>query len=143
MAVTVHQIECDAFDIEGPLGHEDRCGPASDTCPRGQVAGVAAHDLKHHEPVVGCRGRVQAINRVGGHVERGIEPDADIGSPDIVVDRLRNRHHGESCVVNHLASHHGAVSADRDESLHSVSIEAFDQRLRTIFSKSGMASRSA
>ena len=48
------------------------------------------HDLRDDDAVVAVRRAVQAVERLGGDAERGVEPDRGVGQGDVVVDRLRD-----------------------------------------------------
>ena len=69
------------FDIEGALGHEDRVGSASHPCVCRDPAGVAAHHLDDHHPVVGLGGRMQAVDGVGDDLDGGLKAEGEVGAP--------------------------------------------------------------
>ena len=58
---------CDHM-LEPPahLGDQHDVGAAGDAGGDGDVAGVAAHHLQHHDPLVAGAGRLQAVERLGG-----------------------------------------------------------------------------
>jgi hypothetical protein len=57
------------------------------------VAGVAAHDLDHHHPVVGLGRRVQPVDGVHAHLHRGVEAERELGGRQVVVDGLGHADH--------------------------------------------------
>ena len=57
----------------------------------GDPAGVAAHHLDDDHAVVRLGRRVQAVDRVGGDLHRGLEAEREVGAGEVVVDRLRAR----------------------------------------------------
>ena len=63
----------DVLDRERNLGQQNHVGAAGDARVQRQMAGVAAHDLDHHDAVV-ARGReAQLHQRLGHRVDRRIE----------------------------------------------------------------------
>ena len=58
---------------------------------RRDPARVAAHHLDDHHAVVALGGRVQAVDRVGRDLHRGVEAEREVGAGEVVVDRLRAR----------------------------------------------------
>ncbi len=50
-------------------------GAAGNAGMERDVAGVAAHDLQHHDPGVACGRRLQPIERLGRDRNRRVEPD--------------------------------------------------------------------
>ena len=71
---------------------DERSPSAPPAAPRsGDPAGVAAHHLDDHDPVVGLGGGVQAVDRLGHDLHRGVEAEGEVGDPpSVVVDRLRH-----------------------------------------------------
>ena len=53
------------LEVEGNLGHQDHVGAAGDAGVQRDPAGVAAHHLDHHDPLVRFRRRVQPVDRLG------------------------------------------------------------------------------
>ena len=51
---------------------------------------VPAHHLDDHHPVVALGGGVQAVDRVGRGLHRGVEAEGEVGRREVVVDRLRH-----------------------------------------------------
>jgi hypothetical protein len=49
---------------------------------------VAAHHLDYEDPFVRLGGGVEAIDRFGGHRNRGLETEGDDGAVEVVVDGL-------------------------------------------------------
>ena len=85
--------------VSSQLGDQDPVGAAGDAREDGDPAGVAAHHLDDHHAVVRLRRRVQAVDRVGRDLDRGVEAERVVGADDVVVDRLRHadhRHAGSS-----------------------------------------------
>ena len=54
------------------------------------------HDLDHDDAVMAVRRAVQAIDRLGGDTERGIETEGDVRHGDVVVDGFRQSDHVET-----------------------------------------------
>ena len=111
--VTLAKDRADLVDVERHLGDQDHRGPAGDAGVRRDPAGVAAHDLDDHHPVVALGGGVQAVDRVGGDLHRGREPERQVGADDVVVDRLRHADDRQSEVVVQLATRRSASRCRR------------------------------
>ena len=52
-----------------------------------------AHDLHEHDAAVAARGRLDAADCIGGDFHRRLEPEGEIRTVDIVIDRLGNADH--------------------------------------------------
>ena len=48
--------------------------------------------------------RVQAVDRLAGDVQRGIEPERHVGGAEVVVDRLRHADHVQPSACSRLAA---------------------------------------
>ena len=105
----------DVIDVEGALWDQDDVGAAREPGLERDPARVAAHHLDHHHAVVGLRGRVQPVDRLGGDLERRVEAEGHIGGGEVVVDRLRDAEHRN--VVLTVEPRRGpqrVLAADRD-----------------------------
>ena len=63
---------------------------SGNACLERDPARVAPHDFNHHDSVVRFGCGMDFVDRVGGGVQRGIEPESDFGGREIVVDGLGN-----------------------------------------------------
>ena len=77
-------------DVERDLGDQHRRRSPGDPRMGSDPPGVAAHHLDEHHPVVALGGRVQAVDRIGGDLHGGVEAERQVGTDDVVVDRLRH-----------------------------------------------------
>jgi hypothetical protein len=66
-------LGADLVEVEGELGDEDDVGPAGEAALDGDPAGVAAHDLDDHDPVMGLGRRVQAVEGLGDDRDGRVE----------------------------------------------------------------------
>ena len=89
--VAVRDAVADLVDVERLLGDEDDVGAAGEPGVRRDPARVPAHHLDDHHAVVALGGRVQAVDRVGRDLHRGVEAEREVGGREVVVDRLRAR----------------------------------------------------
>ena len=89
-----HQA-ADFLDVEGPLRDQDHVGAAGDAGMQGDPAGVTAHHLDDHHPVVRLRGGVEAVDGLGRDLEPGVESERDVRRGQVVVDRLRDAYNLE------------------------------------------------
>jgi len=60
------------------------------TREEGDPAGIATHQLDHHDALVRFGGRVQLVQRVRRGLHRGQEPEGELRGLEVVVDRLRH-----------------------------------------------------
>ena len=60
-------------------------------------------------------GGVEPVDRVGGHLHRGREPDARVGARQVVVDRLRDADHRHALGRHVGGGAHRPLAADRDQ----------------------------
>src|SRR5437762_2918651 len=75
----------DVVDVEGLLGDQDDVGATGHAGVGGDPAGVAAHDLADHDPVVGLGRGVEPVDGVGGDLDGGVEPEGEVGGRQVVV----------------------------------------------------------
>ena len=95
-------------------------------------AGIAAHDLNHHDAVVRFGGSVNFIDGVGGGVQRGIEAEGDFGGRNVVVDGLGHTHHIDSFLKELERDFLRAIAADDDERVEPKLVEVRNQPARHI-----------
>ena len=82
------------LDIEGLLGNQRHVRARSHSGVQRDPAGVSAHHLHQHHPLVGFGGAMQSVDRVGGYHQRGVVTESHVGAVDIVVDGFRHADHG-------------------------------------------------
>src|SRR5690348_11995177 len=85
------------------LWDDDAVGAAGDARIGGNPAGVAAHHLDDHDPVVGLGGGVETVDRVGDDLHGGVEAEGEVGTADVIVDRLRDADQRQAAVGVQLA----------------------------------------
>ncbi len=90
----------------------------------GDPAGVAAHHLEDHHPVVALGGGAKAVDRIHRDVHGGVETEGVVGGAEVVVDRLRHPDHLDAGVVQVPGDTEGVLAADRDQSVDAVLLEA-------------------
>jgi hypothetical protein len=126
------------------LRHEDDVGAARDPARRRDPAGVATHDLDHHDAVVRLGGRVQPIDRLSTDVDGGVEADRHVGAGEIVVDRLGHAHDREAVLcVETLGDAERALSADRDDPSEPEAVAPPEQHLDAALLPEGVEPRAA
>ena len=100
----------------GKLRDQDHVGAARHAGGERDVPGVAPHDLEHHDPAVAGRGDVQAVDRLGRHLDGGAEADRPLGVAEIVVDGLGNADQAPIAQLGQAAQgREAAVAADADQ----------------------------
>ena len=100
----------------GNLGNQHRRCAAGNSCMRCDPPGVPAHDLDQHDPIVALGRGVQAVDRIRCDLHRRGETEREVGSLDVVVDRLRNAENREPVfTVQTACDRQAAVAADHDQ----------------------------
>src|SRR4029077_9389031 len=78
-------------------------------------AGVASHDLDHHDAVMRRRGGVQAVESLGDDAHGAVEADAVLGDAEVVVHGLGDTDH-RAAVEGEARGHaQGVVPTDGHE----------------------------
>ena len=114
----------DLLDVERLLGHEDHVGAAREPRVRRDPAGVPTHHLHDHHAVVALRGRVQAVDRVGRDLHRGVEAEREVGRREVVVDRLRDADDVHALAGQLVRDAERVLAADRDHRVDAVARRA-------------------
>ena len=105
----------DRLDGEGDLGEQDDVGPAAKAGVERDPAGVAAHHLQHHHPVVAGRGGVEPVEGLGGHGQGGVEAEGAVTAPQVVVDRLGHPDRPDAVAGQLAGDPLAALAADHDQ----------------------------
>ncbi len=114
-AVPLPDLGGHLVQVEGDLGDEDGVGAPGDARVQGDPAGVAAHHLHHHHPLVALGGAVQAVQALGGERHGGVEAERGEGLVQVVVDGLGHPHHPQPLLRQGVGDGQGAVAAHRDQ----------------------------
>ena len=118
------------LDIERHFGNEDHVRSPGDSGVEGDPAGVAAHDLDDEDAVMALGRRVQAIDRLGGNLQRRVEAEGEIGGAEVVVDRLRHADDRQSRFgVEALRDPERVLASDGDEGVEPLSGEGLPDAL--------------
>jgi hypothetical protein len=122
MPVTDHLTHL--LDVEGTFRDEDGIGSSGDARVRGYPSRVPPHHLHHHHPVVRLCGRVKAVYGVRADLYGGVEPEREVGSRQIVVDRLGDPDDGYALARQLFGDTQGVLAPDRHERLDPLGGEA-------------------
>ncbi len=106
------------FDGEGNLGNQDHVRAARDSGVQRDPSGVPAHDFDDHHAAVRFRRGVQAVDRVGGDVQSGVEAEGDFRGGEVVVDGLGHAHNRNSQAREIARNGERAVAADGDHGVY-------------------------
>ena len=101
--------------VVSQLGHENHVGRTGHTRVERNPSGMMTHHLDHHHPLMGAGRGVEPIDRLGRDVDGGVEPEGDVGAPDVVVDRLRHADHVQPNVSQQVGRLLRAVATDADQ----------------------------
>ncbi len=112
---------------------KDHIGAAGDARLQGNETRVPPHKFQHDHPVMGLRRRVQAVERLGGSIDRGVEAESHIGAIDVVVNRLGDPDHGDLFVKELERNVQGPIAAHYDEALQFELFDSRDDLVRHIF----------
>ena len=137
----VLHVLTDLVQAERPLGDEDHVRPAGQSRVQRDPARVPAHHLDHHHPVMGGRGGVQAVERLHHDADRGVEPDAEVGRRQVVVNGLGNADGRVSGLVQRIGHRERVVAADRDQAVDPVLLQAAEHPSDAIHLLQGIGSR--
>ena len=119
-------------EVERDLRDQDDVGAAGDARVERDPAGVAAHHLDDHDPVVRFGGGVQAIDRVGGEAHRGVEAERVRRLDDVVVDGLGHADERHAALVELVRDGQRAVAADDDQRVELQLVEHLDAARRVV-----------
>ena len=77
-------------------------------------------------------GGVQAVDRLAGHVQRGVESERNVGGAQIVVDRLRHADHVDAVGLQPARDAQRVLAADRDHALKVVALKCLPDALDAV-----------
>lgn len=122
----------DDIEIELDLGDQDdiraRCEPRVE----GDPARVAAHELDDHDAVMRGGRRVHSIERFGRDMDRGLEPEGDVGAVEVVVDGFGNPNAVDPRRGVGLSNGHRPVAPDDDQCLDLADLQVRDAHIRQV-----------
>ena len=99
------------------------CGAAGEARVQRDPAGVAAHHLDDEHAVVRVGGGVEAVDRLGGDLDRGVEAEGEVGAAEVVVDGLRDADDLDAEVGELGGDAEGVLAADGDQRVDAVGLE--------------------
>src|SRR5690606_1895304 len=112
--VCVFERLTDLFERGRALWDDDELRAAENAAHRRQIATVAPHDFEQEAALVAAGGVAQLVDRVEDGVERGIDADAHVRAPDVVVDAAGDADDRKAKLVQRLGAAQAAVTADHD-----------------------------
>ena len=121
----------DVVHVVGNFGDQDHVGAAGDARAQRQPAGAVAHDLDHDDAVVAVRRAVQAVDRLGGDAQRGVEAEGDVGHRHVVVDGLGQRDDVEALLHQAAGVLLRAAAAQADQRVEVVFAVVVDDQRRS------------
>jgi hypothetical protein len=128
-------------EVERLLGDQDRVGASGHAGVHGDPARMPTHHLDEHDPVVALRGRVQAVDRVGRHLHRGMEAHRHVGAAEVVVDRLRDPDDPDAFLRQPGGSAERALTPDHDQPVQPMALECRDDPFRPVLEPIGVRAR--
>ena len=111
------------FDVERLLGNQGHVSAGGEPAVQCDPAGVAAHHLDEHHPLVRLGRGVQPVDGLGGDGQRGVVPERHVGAVDVVVDGLRHPDHGDVLLRQPVRGRQRALAADRDQHVDAVVVQ--------------------
>ena len=88
-----------------------------------RLAAVAAEELDDGDPLVRAGRCAEVVDELHAARDGGGEADAVVRPVDVVVHRLRDRHHGDALVVQAQRVREGVVAADRDQDVEAAVLD--------------------
>jgi hypothetical protein len=140
----------DLLDVERHLGDQDDVRAAGHPGVQRDPARVPPHHLDDQRAVVRLGGGVQAVDRLAGDVDRGVEAEGEVGAGQVVVDRLRYADDIDAEVGQPGRHAERVLAADRDQrvdrALGQVVLDPLDaaldrERVRAARAEDGPAAR--
>ena len=119
------------LDRQRMLGDEDHVGAAGDPAHDGDPARVTPHHLDHHHAVVRLGRGVQAVDRLRGDCDGGVEAERVVGRREVVVDRLRHPDDGELVLGMESAQRPPACPRRRSQRARRATADAKFSRTRS------------
>ena len=103
------------------LGQNDRQGARSQARVQGNEPGVAPHDLHKKEAVVGIGGVANLVDAFHHGVARGVVPNGEVRTEEVVVYGARNAHYGDAVLFpQEVCAGEGPVSANDHEAVDAL-----------------------
>ena len=100
--------------------NEDVLCAVGNAAPKGDVAGVAAHDLDDGAALVGGGCVLDLVDGVHGGVDCRVKADRVLGAGDVQVDRAGQADGVDALSGQRLGAAVGAVAADDDDAVDAV-----------------------
>ncbi|MEY2796451.1 MAG: hypothetical protein RIR10_2167, partial [Planctomycetota bacterium] len=113
----------DHAEIEGDFGQQNHVGSARNSCGECNPACIAAHDFAHHHAVMAVCGGMQTIERLGRSRNGGQEAEGDLGSDEVIVDRLWDADDVDARFRHRRGACHRSVTTDDDDGVESFARE--------------------
>ena len=110
-------------DVERALGDQDHVGPSRHSGVQGDPARAATHHLGDQDAMVALGGGVQAVDRLGGDLQRGVEAERHVGGAQVVVDRLGHPQDRQAVLVQAVGGAQRVLAADRDQPVEPQALE--------------------
>ncbi len=101
--------------VKGNFGDQDGLGGACNAGMQRDPAGIAAHDLDHHHPLVAFGSAMQAIQTLRCKADGRIETEGGEGLVQVVVDRLGHTHHPQPLLVQGIGNGQRAIATNRNQ----------------------------
>ena len=127
MRIAAHEALLDQpahlFDVERLLGDQRHVRAGGQPGVQRDPAGVPAHHLDEHHPLMRLGGAVQPVDGLGRDLQRGVVAECDVGAVDVVVDGLGHPDDGNVLLGEPVRGGQRALAADRDQHVDAVVVE--------------------
>ena len=125
-----------SLGVVGDFRNEDNVGAPGNAGGQCDMPRIPAHDFKDHHPLMAGRRRLQAVKRIDGGPDSGVETDRVIGSGDVVIDGFRNPGEGKTALFRQpVEDFHAAVAADADQGIEAQQPDALQAFIRSILDR--------
>ena len=118
--LALFQHLADLVHIVGQLRNQDDVRTARDAGIQSQPADLVAHHLDNKDASVGGGGSVDAVDDVGGDVDRALEAKGHVGAPQVVVDRFGQADDVDAVLCQQVCGLVGTVAAQDDQAVELI-----------------------
>ena len=131
-------------NVKGNLGHQYGGGTSRNARLQRDPAGIPAHNLHDHHPVVAFCRCVQTIYGVGGNLHRRLKTKSGVGAHDVIVNSLWHTDNGQAVLfVKQRTNSKRTISTYNNQRIQQIVLERFTDSFDTIGGIEGPASTSA
>ncbi len=115
LAVPRANLGSHLVDVEWNFWDQNGMSATGDARVQCDPAGITAHDLDHHHPLMTFRRAVQAVQTLGGKTHGRVETEGGEGLVQIVVDGLGHAHDTQALLMQRIGDGERTVAANGNQ----------------------------